>query len=173
LAALVLILIVGLTLLRCFGRFRVVRSEKGRNEKFLAIYDRKQPIWSEWDFGQDGRQELAYSFFFNGKDVLLLAIDQNQRVKGCTVTCRDDSGKPRIMYEDHTGSGEFTDRIIYGNAKPYYEICLPGTWIKLEKRGSLPGVMLDGQWHAVQYTNGAWTVCDNAGAQGSVVGITH
>jgi hypothetical protein len=102
-----------------------------------------------------------YSFFFFGRgSVMNLKVDRNRRIIGSAVTCYDESGKPKIMYGDHTGSGEFTDRVIYTGGQPYTEILLPGAWRKLEKRGPLKGVTIDGQWHAVQYTNGAWTVRD-------------
>lgn len=138
----------------------VSHTESGKEGTGVVVYDRGQPIWGEFDFDRRGRPNLYSFFFFSRESVLDLSVDRNRRIIASAVTCLDESGKRKIMYGDHTGSGEFTDRIIYGVDQPYKEILLPGSWKKLEKRGSLLGVTIDGQWHVVDYTNGAWIVSD-------------
>lgn len=157
-ALFLILLLIGLF----FPQRFVSHSENDKEDTGIVVYDRRVPIWSEFDLGRHGWPN-AYTFFFGGKDVLVMQVDRNRRITGSALTFYDESGNEKVVYGDHTGSGEITDRIVYSGGRSYEEILLPGSWKKLEKRGPLSGVMIDGQWRAVQYTNGTWSI-QNEGA---------
>jgi len=154
-ALLVVLVLIGVGLF--FPQRFVSHSENDKEDRGVAVSGRGVPIWSEFDVGRHGWPN-SYAFFFGGKDVLQFQVDRNRRITGSVVTFYDESGNEKVEYGDHTGSGEVTDRIIHGVGQSHEEILLPGSWKRLEKHGSLSGVTIDGHWHIVEYTNGAWII---------------
>jgi hypothetical protein len=138
-------------------RFRI-RTEEGKEGKASILEDPDgRPIRAETDFDGDGKTD-ACTYFFRGKDVLMLGLDKEGRVTGSAVTYYDEERNPKIMWVDRTGSGNFTDRVVYEDKKPRKEIWLRDAWWAIERRDSKQGVVIDNQWLPVSYTNGAWFV---------------
>jgi hypothetical protein len=68
----------------------------------------------------------------------------------------------RILFlSDRRGDGLFTDRIIYGEGEPRMEVWYHSQWMPLESRDGKRGLVLDGNWRPMTFTNGAWSPRSN------------
>jgi hypothetical protein len=139
------------------GRFEVYteRDETGKG-KVWAIRERgsNKPIWSEADLDEDGKPDVQTSYY-RGKPVFEMYLSAVPEKRSLSYYGED--GKQKLLLADRRGDGNFSDRVIYGADKPRMEIWYNAEWTPIEDRQGRRGIILNGQWHHVRFTNGVWT----------------
>jgi hypothetical protein len=135
------------------------QSGKG---KLIGIRDKttREALWTEY-VGADGGIDVLTSFY-EGKPVFemhLRSIDNPSRGFNARrgLMYYGDDGKQKLLLSDRRGDGLFTDRVIYGEGEPRMEVWYQSQWMPLESRDGHRGLVLDGNWRRITFTNGAWT----------------
>jgi len=136
-------------------KVRAVHDGEGKAVFVLDSYNR--PVYCEYVHGT-WTNEKAYQFFFDGKWVMQLAGGTDGSLRGSAVTYYNREGKPNIVWIDRSGTGRFTDREIHEGGQVRKEALIQGVWRQAEKSNDVGGVIIDGEWCPVKFTNGAWQV---------------
>jgi hypothetical protein len=137
-------------------RFKVETCMK-EGVRYTSIFANNQPVYAE----STDRGMNTFSYYAKGKNVLQIDLDKTTgQTKGAVVDFYDTQGEPLIRWVDHTGRGEFVDRVVYREGKSHREIWYDGKWVSVEEREGRRGVILQGLFSEVSYdqTNGAWHV---------------
>jgi len=127
----------------------------------------KQPLWSEWCFAKAGIPDTV-SYYFEGKSVMDIHLTPGGLSKRDVVFYSKD-GQPTVLWADRGGLGFFTDRILYDGERRTYQIWCNDGWHGIENRGRSRGIMLNGQWREVEFTNGIWKAITQAGNMANAV----
>ena len=120
----------------------------------MMIADRikDQPIWGKWGSEREG----MVSFFIEGRLVLNVTYVEEGRAE-TEVLFYGKDGK-LISHWKARESGQFFGRTVYGENGAKSEAWLAERWYPIEVRtdGGKPqeGVMLDGKWRRLLFTNG-------------------
>jgi len=117
-----------------------------------------QPVWAEWDFAGTGNPD-TFSFFFQGRNVMnLYSLSNNPTaLPRMDVSSYDEDGKLKVVWADRSGQGMFTERTFYRNGEPRMELWYQDRWQTVDQQDGRGGIVIDGVWREVRFTNGSWT----------------
>ena len=113
-----------------------------------------QSIWTEWDLDGDGKPDTT-TFFFEGRNIATVYAPTN-KPPGFDFSFYGKDGKLQTLWMARSGSDTFTDRITYGNGEPGLERFVNGKWETVIERDHKRGIISNGQWSRLLYTNGSW-----------------
>lgn len=95
------------------------------------------------------------TFWYHGRDVFELHFVSNHppvRV----VPYFDDTNHLEVNYFDRGGFGHFAERLTYESGGEKVEVLYGAGWHELERRDGQRGIVLDGRWTPMTFTNGVW-----------------
>ncbi len=142
---------------RSTQRFKIEdrRVKGGGNGTF--IMEGNKPVYMEADLSGHGKIDTL-ALYWRGKSIMTLQIRDGVRDCGRMIEYYDQEGDEKLRLTDHEGNGEFHTRVHYGRGKPQMEAWFNGTWAAVEERDGKKGVVIDGQWQQLTYTNAAWSL---------------
>ncbi len=114
----------------------------------------RQPVRIEWSLKKDGKTDCI-SYFFEGKSILELHLFPG-RPPGRWETFYDRAGNEKIVWIDHLGTGQFSERILCDSGT--VEVWYQDRWQSTDLRNKVRGIVLDGKWCPLILTNGLWSI---------------
>lgn len=167
---LVSISVVGVLVVSCSESKKADATQiRGAGERFHAITVRSngfectsiyetgthgQSIWSEWKFNAHGRTDTT-TYSFEGKPLASVYTPSN-RPPGFDFSFYGKDGKLRTLWMSRSGSETFTDRISYECSEARLERFVAGSWQPVVEQDRKRGIVVNGQWMRLSYTNGTW-----------------
>ena len=125
-----------------------------------AIYRGRggENLWAEWKFNNSDKPDTT-TFIFDRKNIATVYTTQG-KAPGFDFTFFGADGKPKTLWMARSGSETWTDRISYGPGEPILELMVNGNWELTMERDHKRGILVNGNWTRVGYTNGVWTILD-------------
>jgi hypothetical protein len=123
---------------------------------FLMNTGQEQPLWTEFNFGDNGSQS---DYYFRGQDVFGITVSSNMPPR-YNVLFRGP-GKSVTWWLDRRGSGAFTERIFYdtNGITARHEVWYDNTWQLVDRRNGKNGLIITGEWSQLAFgTNGTWAI---------------
>lgn len=133
-----------------------VRSNNFESTSIYKSGTHGQSVWTEWDLDSDGKPDMT-TYSFEGRNIATVYTPSN-KPPGFDFSFYGKDGKVRTLWMARSGSDTFTDRITYGEGEPVLERFVNGKWETVIERGHKRGIVSDGQWLRLSYTNGFWTI---------------
>lgn len=140
-------------------RFRFQETNQAGEEegKCVAIFERNILMLTEFTSKKDGKVDWI-ELYWQGRPVCHLGSNDNSAKPSRVLEYYDQEGKHTVTLFDYEGEGDFHGRAIYVQGKPRFEVWLDGMWKASESRDQRRGIILNGQWFQLEYTNAAWRV---------------
>jgi hypothetical protein len=127
------------------------------NVSGIGIVDVKtrQPLWIQLNYPDGKPSDIGY--FFNGRKVMNVFLGEDGHV-GYEVIFHERDGKAQAWY-DH-GHRYFTDRLFYDTNDDFsrMEVWCDQAWQRVIIRDGVKGLVANGEWHPLYFTNGMWTL---------------
>ena len=117
----------------------------------------KKPVYTECDLSGKGKIDTV-DFYWRGKSIMTLQIKDGIRDAGRMIEYYDVQGDENLRLADHEGNGEFHTRYHYRRGKPLMEAWFNGSWTPVEEKDGKKGIVIDGQWQRITYTNATWSL---------------
>jgi hypothetical protein len=146
---------------------RVSENKRNSLTKQFAVFDLKtnghtgimiadrakdQPIWGKWNLDHGD----SVNFFFDGKCVLNIVHEFGGRAE-TEVFFYDKDGRLSTRWKARE-NGDFYGRTFFSESGARSEAWLNGQWHAIEIRTNggkyQEGIVLDGQWRRLLFTNG-------------------
>jgi len=113
----------------------------------------KEPVWTRLSFAQNGSETITY--YFQGKSVMDVHLTSSKSQRR-DVLFYDANGQLKLMWGDRSGLGLFTDRVFYDRDKQRPEVWFGEKWQPVVERSGLRGLVLNGNWQQLRFTNNIW-----------------